>query len=229
MLSHTDPQTYVVFLTEMGGGWVERHVPLIAKHILELVAHPKTTSTHIDAVYSRKCVSFILRYIFSRLLGESAQLAAAGHLSAVTTQTVMNITRTSSSSSSLKMQKSFDEKTSEGNSSGNDKDKDKMALQQHMVICTMFEIGALVYNLNTAALPVVVGDSVSVMSTDELVRKPPMLLSALTSVLSLPYLAPRLAGAWCMRCIGLALPSQLTLLVDYCLSQVSIPSRGLSQ
>lgn len=202
---------------------MERHIPLIAKHVLELVAHPKTTSTHIDAVYSRKCVSFILRYVFSHLLGESAQLAAAGHLTSIATQTVMNIKGASSSlSSSLKMQKSFDEKTTEGNSSGSDKDKDKMALQQHMVICTVLEIGALVYNLNTAALPVVIGDSVSVMSTDELVRKPPPLLSVLTSVLSLPYLAPRMAGAWCMRCIGLALPSQLTVLVDYCLSQVSI-------
>ena len=64
----------------MGGVWLERHLPLILCHILDLLTHSKTTSTHIDAVYSRKCIGFIIKSVFNRLLGESAQLAATKHL-----------------------------------------------------------------------------------------------------------------------------------------------------
>ena len=195
---------------------MERHLPLISRHILELVSHSKTTSTHIDAVYSRKCVGFILRHVFGRLLGESAQVATVRHLSQLVSQTV-GVIKGASSAPSTKQQKSQDEiKLSDSGSSGGDKDKEKVSLQQHMVICAVIEIGALVYNLNTAALPLVVGDTGGVVSATELVKKPPPLLSALLSVLSLPYLAAQLGGAWCMRCIGLALPSQLSVLVDYC-------------
>lgn len=89
-------QTYVVFLTEMGGVWVERHLPTIAKHVLELVAHPKTTQSHIDAVYARKCVGFIFRSVFGKLLGESAQFIAAKHLC----QLIVTMSVVSSSSAS---------------------------------------------------------------------------------------------------------------------------------
>ena len=201
---------------------MERHLPLISRHVLDLVSHSKTTSTHIDAVYARKCVGFILRQVFGRLLGESAQLAAVRHLSQLVSQTV-GLIKGSSSTHSLKQQKSTDEiKSTDPGSSGGEKDKEKASVQQHVVICAVIEIGALVYNLNTAALPLVVGDTGGVVSTAELVKKPPPLLSALSSVLALPYLAARLGGAWCMRCIGLALPSQLSVLVDYCLALVRV-------
>lgn len=203
------PQAYVVFLSALGGGWVERHLPLITRHILELVSHAKTTSTHIDAVYSRKCVGFVLRQVFGRLLGESAQLAAARHLSQLVSQTVAMI-----KGASLAGRQSKDEKSSDGG------DKEKISLQQHVIICALIEIGALVYNLNTAALPLVIGDNVGVVSLTELMEHPPPLLAALSSILTLPYMAARLAAAWCMRCIGLALPSQLGVLVDYCLRSV---------
>ena len=64
----------------MGGVWVERNLSTIARHVLELVAHPKTTQSHIDAVYARKCVGFIFRSVFGKLLGESAQFVAAKQL-----------------------------------------------------------------------------------------------------------------------------------------------------
>ena len=70
----------------MGGKWLERHLPLISQSVLDLLSHPKTTSTHIDAVYSRKCVQFILRSMFGGLLSESTQLIAAIHLCKVITQ-----------------------------------------------------------------------------------------------------------------------------------------------
>lgn len=64
----------------MGGIWLERHLLLILSHLLDLLCNPKTVSTHVDAVYSRKCVGFIIQHSFSKLLGESAQFVAADHM-----------------------------------------------------------------------------------------------------------------------------------------------------
>lgn len=201
-----------MFLEEMGGVWVERHLSTLTQHILDLVSHPKTISTHIDAVYSRKCVSFILRSVFGRLLGESAQFVAARHLCQFICQTVspksVSVVRKSDNGSS--------EKQSEGTQQTSEKDR---AVPHHMVICSILEIGALVYSLNTAALSLVIGEAGGVASTDLAKRQPP-LLAAVGHIFLLPSLAARLAGAWCMHCIGLALPSQLSALVDHCLVQL---------
>ena len=224
----TTPQTYIILLTEMGGGWVERNLPIITKHILELVSHPRTISTHIDAVYSRKCISFILRSVFGRLLGESAQFLAARHLCQFVSQTVA-----SSGSQPLRHQSSRDNfgERSEQASSGEkekDKEKDRLSLQQHMVICAVLEIGALVYSLNTAALPLVIGEGGGGTFPQELVQRKPPLLLAMNEVLRLQQQAPRLAAAWCMFCVGLALPSQLSTLVDFFLLQLKSSKKSLS-
>lgn len=61
----------------MGGLWLERNISLFLNHVLDLVANPKATPTHVDAVYARKCVLFIMRCSIGGLLGEKAQIAAA--------------------------------------------------------------------------------------------------------------------------------------------------------
>ena len=45
-------------------------------HLMELVASPKAITSHVEAVYSRKCVNFILRATMGRMIGEKAQAAA---------------------------------------------------------------------------------------------------------------------------------------------------------
>ena len=210
----------------MGGGWVERNLSIITKHILELVSHPRTISTHIDAVYSRKCISFILRSVFGRLLGESAQFLAAKHLCQFVSQTLA-----SGTSQPLKHQssrESFGERSEQASSGEKEKDKekDRLSLQQHMVICAVLEIGGLVYSLNTAALPLVTGEGGT--SPQELVQKKPPLLLAMNEVLHHQQQAPRLAAAWCMFCVGLALPSQLSTLVDFFLMQLKSSKKSLS-
>lgn len=204
---------------------MERQLPIITKHILELVSHAKTISTHIDAVYSRKCVSFILRSVFGRLLGESAQFNAAKHLCQFVCQMASSSLRSQNlrrNASEDQLEKSDQPEQTVGEKEKEkerDKDKDKSSMQQHMLICSVLEIGALIYNLNTAALPLVVGEGLAGNSSP--------LLSAMNSVLVLPYLAARLAGAWCMRCVGLALPSQLSMLLDYCLSKLKGSQKSL--
>lgn len=233
-------QTYVIFLTEMGGGWVERHLPTVIRHILSLLSSPKATSTHIDAVYSRKCVSFILRSTFGQLLGEPAQFVAAKHLCQFLSQTIASSGGGGGGGGGVGggeglRSEDRDYETGEGGGGGGgEKEKGSTSLsqQQHMVICAILEIGFLVFNLNTAALPLVVSDTVGGVAGGEgpdasnggFVRQPPLFF-ALNGVLLMPQQAVRLAGAWCLRCVGLALPSQLSFLVTHCLSQLREPRR----
>ena len=139
------PQTYVVFLTEMGGVWVERNLPVLAKHVLELVAHPKTTQSHIDAVYSRKCVGFIFRSVFGKLLGESAQFVAAKHLcQLVCVMLSASPSLSLSTAGTGVVSEASGDSSLEGGGGGGgekEKEKEKKAVNQHAVVCSMLEIG----------------------------------------------------------------------------------------
>ena len=132
---------------------MERNLTTLAKHVLELVAHPKTTQSHIDAVYARKCVGFIFRSVFGKLLGESAQFVAAKHLCQLisTMSTASHATSSASSSSSSvaaagSTQDGGGEQPLEGASGGagerdKEKEKDRKAVNQHAISCSMLEIG----------------------------------------------------------------------------------------
>ena len=61
----------------MGPVWLERHMGVFLSHVLYLAASPKAAPTHVDAVYARKCVLFIVRSLIGGCLGEKAQIAAA--------------------------------------------------------------------------------------------------------------------------------------------------------
>jgi hypothetical protein len=69
-----------VFVTTLGGQWLERNFATFLSHVLDLVSHPRATQTHVEAVYSRRCVSFMLRATLGGLLGEKAQIAAGMEL-----------------------------------------------------------------------------------------------------------------------------------------------------
>lgn len=75
----------------MGGEWLERNLSAVLNHILELVANPKAASSHVDAVYSRKCISFILRSSLGRMLGERAQVSAAKEVATIITSQMNSI------------------------------------------------------------------------------------------------------------------------------------------
>lgn len=68
-----------MFISTLGGAWLEKNFAAFLSHVLSLVSqsHPKVTQAQVDAVCSRRCVSFILRATIGGLLGEKAQIAAA--------------------------------------------------------------------------------------------------------------------------------------------------------
>lgn len=75
----------------LGSDWLERNMNAVLGHVLELVANPKAASSHVDAVYSRKCINFILRSTFGRMLWERAQTAACKEIAAIITSQMNSI------------------------------------------------------------------------------------------------------------------------------------------
>ena len=70
----------MILFREMGTAWLQKYLPAVIVHVLELVASPKAISSHIEAVYSRKCVSFILHSVFFGMLPEPGQVVALKEL-----------------------------------------------------------------------------------------------------------------------------------------------------
>ncbi|ELW63200.1 HEAT repeat-containing protein 5A [Tupaia chinensis] len=155
-------------------------------------SHPKATQTQIDAVCCRRCVSFILRATIGGLLGEKAQIAAAKEIC----QAIW------------KLKKVVDAAVNDGNSETRLSSTD-VAAGQHMLICALQELGNLIYNLGTTALPLLQDSSAG-------------LLDSVISVVLHPSISVRLSAAWCLHCIAVALPSYLTPLLDRCIERLTV-------
>ncbi|NXJ75098.1 HTR5B protein, partial [Trogon melanurus] len=184
-------QAYVVFVTTLGGQWLERNFATFLSHVLDLVSHPRATQTHVDAVYSRRCVSFILRATVGSLLGEKAQIAAAKDIC----QAIG------------KQMKAVEAVVNDANSENKSGAAD-VAASQHVMVCALQELGSLVQSLNATASPLIQEPSIGLLET-------------VTSVLLHPSMAARLAAAWCLRCVAVALPFQLAPFLDRCAERLN--------
>ncbi|XP_016355772.1 HEAT repeat-containing protein 5B [Sinocyclocheilus anshuiensis] len=179
-------QAYVVFVTTLGGQWLERNFAVFLSHLLELVAHPRATQTHVEAVYSRRCVSFALRASLGGLLGEKAQIAAAKEICLAISKQMRAVEAV------------VNDPSSENRAGAAD-----VSASQHVMVCALKELGSLVQSLSATASPLIQEPSVGLLET-------------VTSVLLHPSMAARLAAAWCLRCVAVALPHQLTPLLERC-------------
>ncbi|PNI96992.1 HEATR5A isoform 3, partial [Pan troglodytes] len=83
-----------------------------------------------------------------------------------------------------------------------------VAASQHMLVCALQELGNLIHNLGTTAAPLLQDSSTG-------------LLDSILSVILHPSISVRLAAAWCLHCIAVALPSYLTPLLDRCLERLT--------
>uniref|UniRef100_A0A8C5ETH7 HEAT repeat-containing protein 5B n=1 Tax=Gouania willdenowi TaxID=441366 RepID=A0A8C5ETH7_GOUWI len=184
-------QAYVVFVTTLGGQWLERNFATFLSHVLDLVSHPRATQTHVEAVYSRRCVSFMLRATLGGLLGEKAQIAAGKEIcQAITKQ--------------MRAVEAVVNDTSGENKAG----AGDVSASQHVMVCALKELGSLVQSLSATASPLIQEPSIGLLET-------------VTSVLLHPSMAARLAAAWCLRCVAVALPYQLTPLLDRCAERIN--------
>ncbi|XP_043232384.1 HEAT repeat-containing protein 5B-like isoform X2 [Amphibalanus amphitrite] len=119
--------SYVVLVDTLGGLWLERHLATFIGHILELAASPRAAVTHVDSVYVRKCVLYILHSTLGRMLGEKTQFAACKELVAVVSRQV-NIDLAAEAS----------RESPEHNS-------------HQAIVCALQQLGGLVQGLGTAA------------------------------------------------------------------------------
>uniref|UniRef100_A0A8C3ITL1 HEAT repeat-containing protein 5A n=1 Tax=Chrysemys picta bellii TaxID=8478 RepID=A0A8C3ITL1_CHRPI len=186
-------QAYVVFVSTLGGQWLERNFSALLSHILDLVSqsHPKAIQTQMDAICCRRCISFILRATVGGLLGEKAQIAAAKEIC----QAIW------------KLKKVVDVVMSDGNLETRIGTTDVTA-SQHVFVCALHELGSLIHGLGTTAAPLLQDSSTGV-------------LDAVISVILHPSISVRLAAAWCLRCIAVALPSYVSPLLDRCIERLS--------
>ncbi|XP_063774046.1 HEAT repeat-containing protein 5B isoform X2 [Pseudophryne corroboree] len=184
-------QAYVVFVTALGGQWLERNFATFLSHVLDLVSHPRATQTHVEAVYSRRCVSFILRATVGSLLGEKAQNAAAKEICQAIGKQMKSVEAVVNDASNENKVGTAD-----------------VSASQHVMVCALQELGSLVQSLNSTASPLIQEPSIGLLDT-------------VTSVLLHPSMAARLAAAWCLRCVAVALPFQLTPLLDRCAERLN--------
>ncbi|XP_033835046.1 HEAT repeat-containing protein 5B isoform X2 [Periophthalmus magnuspinnatus] len=184
-------QAYVVFVTTLGGQWLERNFATFLSHVLDLVSHPRATQTHVEAVYSRRCVSFMLRATLGGLLGEKAQIAAGKEICQAISKQMRAVEAV------------VNDLTGENKAGAAD-----VSASQHVMVCALKELGSLVQSLSATASPLIQEPSIGLLET-------------VTSVLLHPSMAARLAAAWCLRCVAVALPYQLTPLLDRCAERIN--------
>lgn len=129
---------YVELANLLGTQWLERNLKLFLTHVLGLVNGTKAVATHLDAVYSRKCVQFILRSIIGGMLNEKVQLQAAREL--------LNII----------------DKCMQGIDIHNTDTQ-----QQHVLICAIYELSCILKSLNTSA-SILISDDASLKLVDKI-------------------------------------------------------------
>ncbi|XP_017292180.1 HEAT repeat-containing protein 5B isoform X1 [Kryptolebias marmoratus] len=199
-------QAYVVFVTTLGGQWLERNFATFLSHVLDLVSHPRATQTHVEAVYSRRCVSFMLRATLGGLLGEKAQIAAGKEICQAISKQMRAVGKEDGGEMSRfrALQKAVVNDISGENKAGGA----DVSASQHVMVCALKELGSLVQSLSATASPLIQEPSVGLLET-------------VTSVLLHPSMAARLAAAWCLRCVAVALPYQLSPLLDRCAERIN--------
>ncbi|KAM7403791.1 hypothetical protein PAMA_004293 [Pampus argenteus] len=179
-------QACVVFVSTLGSSWLEANFPAFLSLLMELASHGRATQTPGDAVVTRHCISFILRSTLGSVLGEKAQTNAAKQLCIAVAV----------------QKRAIDAALTDGNVETKMSSADVTA-SQHVLVCCLLELGRLIQGLGSTAAPLLTDSSTALLDT-------------VISVLLHPVASARLAAAWCLRCIAVAMPSQCSLLLDRC-------------
>uniref|UniRef100_A0A665U7E2 HEAT repeat-containing protein 5A n=1 Tax=Echeneis naucrates TaxID=173247 RepID=A0A665U7E2_ECHNA len=179
-------QACVVFVSTLGGSWLEANLQAFLSLLMELASNARATQTPGDAAMTRSCVSFILRSTLGSLLGEKAQANAAKQLCLAVAS----------------HKRAIDAALTDGNVESRVSAADVSA-SQHVLICSLLELGGLIQGLGATAAPLLADSSTAVLDT-------------VISVLLHPAPSARLAAAWCLRCVAMAMPSQCSPLLDRC-------------
>ena len=158
-------QAYVVLFREMGTKWITKYLAPVMIHILELVASPKAVPSHIDAVYSRKCIAFILNKILSGFLAEASQVQAVKELCKIITKQMNNIHSIVTSDQSAETVNNED-----------------VIMTQHVLVCALEELSNLVLALTSSLRHLMLGTIVEAIFSTLIHPAPAVWLSAAWSI-----------------------------------------------
>ncbi|CAF1568321.1 unnamed protein product [Rotaria sordida] len=215
--------TYVELALSLGTSWIEQNLSLFINHVLELAGNSRSSTSHVDSVYSRKCITFILRSVIGSRLGEKAQFAAAKELSAIITRyttlqlILNNINSSPTSTNELNISTGSSSLNSNTNSmiqsyassSTNtfESSSSNIEYTQHILICALYELSLLGQR---------VGTSISLLLQDSCQG----LIDTLFLAILNPSHSVRLSAAWCLRSITTALPSLMIPMIDRCSEKI---------
>lgn len=175
--------SYVVMVQQLGSAWLERHLNIILQHLLDLAAQPRAAPTHVDAVYSRQCITFVFRSLLGKMLGEKQQTAACKEFARIINHQMNSIDPNPENAKDSSTQETI--------------------FSQHLLVCALQELGSLVHSQASSASTLLADQGAGV-------------IDCAIAVLLHPSQAARLAAAWSLQSMAVAVPSHLTLLIDKC-------------
>ncbi|KOB75544.1 Uncharacterized protein OBRU01_06753, partial [Operophtera brumata] len=176
--------------------WLERNLTTFLNHVLDLVANPKAASSHVDAVFSGECYETVwLERKLTTFLNHVLDLvanpkAASWHVDTVYSRKCINYI----------LRNTLGKMLGEKAQASACREIIQVVIKQ-MNMCALMEAGELALQLGTSVQNLVSDSSLS-------------MVDAVCAVLEHPCVAARLAAAWCVRCVCVALPSQITPLLD---------------
>lgn len=138
------------FVHSLKISWLEKNLSIFMRHILDLVANPKSASSHVDAIYSRKCISFILRSVLGQMLSEKAQSSACKELALIVKKQMSSIGKLNIANVLILINILYF--TILDFSPENAKDFNQETIfGQHFLVCALQEMGCLLLNMGTMA------------------------------------------------------------------------------
>ncbi|TRY62952.1 hypothetical protein TCAL_15248 [Tigriopus californicus] len=127
---------YVIMVQTLGPQWLEKNLSQLLNHVLELASHPKAATSHVDAVYSRRCVGHIIQVLLGKMLSEQAQMAACKEMIAIVE----------------KLMSSLDVHSENTKDSSNQ----ETLFSQHLIVVALQELGTLFQRLGTVSRTLIV-------------------------------------------------------------------------
>ncbi|NWR30624.1 HTR5A protein, partial [Tachuris rubrigastra] len=185
-------QAYVVFVSTLGAQWLERNFSAFLSHILDLVSQ-----SHPKAVQSPVDAIGCRRCVSFILRATVGGLLGEKAQIAAAKEICQAI---------WKLKKVVDAAMSDSNLET--KLNTDVTASQHVLVCALQELGSLIQGLGTTAAPLLQDSSTGV-------------LEAVISIILHPSISVRITAAWCLRCIAVALPSYVSLLLDRCIERLS--------
>lgn len=205
---------YVAFVNQMGASWIERNIVYFLSHLLEMLTNPKSCATHLDAIYSRRCIAFILRMVIGKVLTEKGQFQALKEIIKVITQySRIGHSALPRAANAKNFEVNSTAEECSPASSANSAAKSSSAitndvqLAQHVLVVSLLELGTLVLQLGPSCLSILLDSQLAVIEN-------------VCFVANHPSHVVRLSSAWCLRCICSSVNGQLTPLFERSLERL---------